>query len=260
MSSLNVLGCSLRIFLGEATSDCYLNAVVRKYCSGEDITPVPVKPPYLTKSLIEQIKIVMLQGKSLTSKHIYQVLLNEEFEIDQNFKLKIELENNDVDLSKASLLLNAEFISLPVRSQMTRFFHKLIYFEPEEAKVKNKTAICKLCDEPDISRNHIYFRCSKLFGIGREFMKILRILDPDYTEEEVLYLSVIDASLPQASWFIANTVFYISKNRENCSVSKYKAFLNTELETLKYSKFAEQSFVSSVGGFVELVGNTDGMV
>ena len=91
-------------------------------------------------------------------------------------------------------------------------------------------------------------------------MKILRILDPDYTEEEVLYLSVIDASLPQASWFIANTVFYISKNRESCSISKYKAFLNTELETLKYSKFAEQSFVSSVGGLVELVGNMDGMV
>ena len=79
------MGLFIKNLLGETTSDCYLNAVVRKYCSGEDITLVPVKPPNLTKSLIEQIKIVMLQGKSLTSKHIYQVLLNEEFEIDQNF-------------------------------------------------------------------------------------------------------------------------------------------------------------------------------
>ena len=201
----------------------------------------------------------MEKGKSLSTKQIYEVLVNNEFKIDQDFKLKIELERNDVDLSKAAQLLNAGFISLPVRSQMLRFFHKLIYFEPEESKIKNNTAICKLCDEPDITRNHIYFHCAKLFGIGREFMKILRILDPDYTEEEVLFLSVIDASLLQASWFIANTVYFISNNREGCSINKYKAFLGMELETLKYSKFADQPFVSSIGGLIELLGNMDGM-
>ena len=247
--------------MGEATSgqDCYLNAVVRKYCYDEEITPIPLKPPYLTKTLIKEIKNVIHQGKSLSTKDIYQVLINNEFGIDHDFKLKIELEYNNVDLSKASLLLNAQFISLPVRSLMLRFFHKLIYFEPEEGKVKNKTAICKLCDEPDIDRIHIYFKCSKLFGIGREFMKILRILDPDYTEEEVMFLSVIDASLPQASWFIANTICFISNNREACSISKYKAYLGMEFETLKYSKFADQSFVFSIGGLVDLVGNMDGM-
>ena len=193
----------------------------------------------------------------LSSKQIYKVLLKEEFQLTEDFRLKIEEENDKVDLQRASMIFTSKFISLAVRSQVFRFFHKLIYFEPEEAKVKNQTAFCKLCDEPYIRRAHIYFDCPKLYGIGRDFLKILRVLDPDYTEEEVMHLTQVDSSLPQGSWLIANTIYFISCNREKCDASRYKAFLNTELNTLRYSKHVDRETLCSFEVLVDLIGNMD---
>ena len=88
-------------------------------------------------------------------------------------------------------------------------------------------------------------------------MKILRVLDPDYTEEEVLYLTVIDRSLPQASWLIANTMYFIVNNRERCNMQNYKAFLKGELEVLERSQQADVDIVFSIKAIVECVGNLD---
>ena len=112
------------------------------------------------------------------------------------------------------MVFTSKFISLAVRSQVFQFFHKLIYFEPEEGKVKNKTAFCKLCDKPYIERSHIYFKCSKLLGIGRDFLKILRVLDPDYTEEEVMYLTQVDPTLPQGSKYYL--LYFMQQRKMRC--------------------------------------------
>ena len=252
----------IKNLLCEALSgdNCYLNAVIRKYCDGEDLTPAPVKPPYLTNSMVENIKLVRNHidgGKLLSTKCIYKVLLENEFSIYEDFKLRIEAEHPGVNLQKASLALNFKLVSLPARSNLFRCFHKLLYLEPEESKIKNRVAVCRLCDEQYITRNHIYFKCSKLYGIGRDFMKILRVLDPDYTEEEVLYLTVMDRSLPQASWLIANTMYFIVNNRERCNIQNYKAFLKGELEVLERSQQADVDIVFSIKAIVECVGNLD---
>ena len=181
--------------------------------------------------------------------------MKKEFGLGDDLKLKIERENTDIDLSKVAEVLNSRMIFLTTRSQLFRFFHKLIYFEPEEGKIKKRTAVCKLCDEQYITRTHIYFKCSKLYGIGRDFMKIMRIMDPHYSEEEVMHLSMVDPSMPQASWLIANTVTYISKNRDECNIPKYKAFLNTELQILKQSRYADQEAILSIEVFIDLIGS-----
>ena len=248
--------------MSEALSglNCYAYAVLRRYCFDENILPVPLKPPFMTNNMIEMIKLVLNSCDLLSSKQIYEVLFNNEFQLSDEFKLKIELEHNGVDLQLASMVFKSKFLSLAVRSQVFRFYHKLIYFEPEEAKIKNKTAFCKLCDEPFINRNHIYFNCPKLFGIGRDFLRILRVLDPDYTEEEVLYLSMIDPSLPQATWLIANTIFFISSNREGCDATRYRAFLSSELEILQYSRHVDPETLCSFKILVDLLGNMDEIV
>ena len=252
----------IKNFLSEATSghNCYAQGVLRRYCFDEDICPVPLKPPFLNSNMIQLIKLVLSSGEFLSSKQIYKVLLKEEFQLTKDFRLKIQEENDKVDLQRASMVFTSKFISLAVRSQVFWFFHKLIYFEPEEGKVKNKTAFCKLCDEPYIERAHIYFKCSKLFGIGRDFLKILRVLEPDYTEEEVMYLTRVDSSLPQGSWLIANTIYFISCNREKCDAARYKAFLNTELNTLRYSKHVDLETLGSFEVLVDLLGNMDEII
>ena len=249
----------VRNFLLEPNSgqNCYANAVFRKYCLEEEVSPIPVKPPFLNNNMIECIKLVSSKCKELSTKDAYKVLLDKEFAISEEFKYKIEQQNTEVDVQKVSVALNSKLISLPVRSLLFRFFHMLLYFEPEESKIRNTKAICKLCDEVDITRCHIYFRCSKLYGIGREFMRILRVLDPKFTEDDVLFLTAIDPSIPQTSWIIANSIFYISNNRERCSIPRYRAFLSTELETLKHSKQADPFFITSLEELVELVGVSD---
>ena len=90
-------------------------------------------------------------------------------------------------------------------------------------------------------------------------MKIMRIMDPHYSEEEVMHLSMVDPSMPQASWLIANTVTYISKNRDECNIPKYKAFLNTELQILKQSRYADQEAILSIEVFIDLIGSFDAL-
>ena len=91
-------------------------------------------------------------------------------------------------------------------------------------------------------------------------MRILRVLDPDYTEEEVLYLSTIDPSLPQATWLIANTIFFISSNRERCDATRYRAILSSESEILQYSRHVDPETLCSFKILVDLLGNMDEIV
>ena len=83
------------------------------------------------------------------------------------------------------------------------------------------------------------------------------MLDPDYTEEDLLYLSTIYPSLPPATWSIANTIFYISSNREGCDATRYRAFLSSELKTLQYSRHVDPVTLCSFKILVDLLGNMD---
>ena len=79
-----------------AEVNLYINAVIRKYCEEEDVSPTPLKPPFLTDSIILSIKYVIKNVKQLNSKNIYKALLHKEFDRSVDFKLKSEESNNRV--------------------------------------------------------------------------------------------------------------------------------------------------------------------
>ena len=97
--------------------------------------------------------------------------------------------------------------------------------------------MCKQCGEQDIDRIDLYFKCENVESIGKMFLKILRIFDPQYTFEEILDFKGKEEH-PQLYWFIAMTLFYIDKNRRRCSTEMYRAYLCSELDILKMFRYA----------------------
>ena len=128
-----------------------------------------------------------------------------------------------------------------VRSHIWKIVHRMEHSEIEEAKVKLISTSCKYCGEQDIDRIHLYFKCEKVESIGKMFLKILRIFDPQYTFEEILDFKGKEEH-PQLYWFIAMTLFYIDKNRR-CSTEMYRAYLCSELDILKMSRYANDEML-----------------
>ena len=110
---------------------------------------------------------------------------------------------------------------------------------------------CKYCGEQDIDRVHLYFQCERVISVGKIFLKVLRIFDPQYTFEEVLDFKGKEEH-PQLYWFIALTLFYIDKNKR-CSSELYRAFLWSELETLKMSKHVNDEMLLVMNVMLELL-------
>ena len=201
----------IKNFLNEAASNCHASALLKKYCYEEDVHPTPWRPLYLTDALISKIKLVCRKLTSgITTQNIYKILLNEEFSIDETLTLKIEMKNPMLCLEKFVEVNKSKLLSQPVRSFSWKLFHNLLFVETEEARIKNRSPICSTCGETDIDQIHIYFRCPKLKGIGQILMKILKIFDPEFSEEEVLAFQ-LQNEFPQANWVTLNTLFYIYK-------------------------------------------------
>ena len=134
---------------------------------------------------------------------------------------------------------------------MWKIVHRIQYSDIEEAKVKLISPSCKYCGEQGINRVHLYFQCERVVSVGKIFLKVLRIFDPQYSFEEVLQFKGKEEH-PQLYWFISLTLFYIDKNRR-CSIELYKAFLWSELETLKRSKHANDEMLIVMKLMLELL-------
>ena len=76
----------------------------------EEVIPKPVEPPYMTKSMIANIRLVLQETTSLETKNIYKILLRKELNIDADFRLKIESNNDDFEISNAMRLINSKVV------------------------------------------------------------------------------------------------------------------------------------------------------
>ena len=228
---------------------------MRKYCKDEDVIPIPVKPNYLDNRLITIIKLVLGKVEQLSTKNIYNTLLENEFNIAEDFKLRIEFLYEDFCLQNILHFTNGRVISLPVRSTMWKLIHRIKFSEIEEAKVKLSNPVCKICDEEDIDRIHIYFECEKVLDIGKNFLRVLRVYDPQYTFKEILEFKGKEEH-PQLYWFIALTLYYVDTNRRRGNLDLYRAFMWSEFETLKLSKFADEVMLTAINIMLELLGDS----
>ena len=242
----------IKNFLEESITNIYLDAVVRKYCLDEDVWPVPVRPHYLDKRLITTIKLVLGSTLRISTKDIYNVLIREEFNIDEDFKLRIESVYSEFSIRSILEFTHSKFIPISVRSHMWKVIHRIEYSEIEEAKVKLGSPICKQCGELDIERIHLYFQCERVINIGQIFLKVLRIFDSQYTLEEVLEFKALEEH-PPIYWFIALTLYFIDKNKKRCNADLYKAFMWSELETLRRSKQANEDILIGASIMLELL-------
>ena len=243
----------IKNILEDTHTNLYLDAVVRKYCKSEDIYPVPVKPSYMDARLISKIKLVLSKNsEKLSTRNIYQVLMRDEFHITTDFKLRIESLYDDFSLQSSFQFTLSKVIPVSVRSHMWKLIHRIRYSEIEEAKIKLTITTCKICGEVDVDRIHLYFKCEKMKSIGDIFTRVLRVFDPQYSLEEVIEFKAMDEH-PQLFWFIALTMYYIDENRKKVNCELYKAFMWSEFETLKMTKYADDEILMSINILLELL-------
>ena len=178
--------------------------------------------------------------------------MKNEFNITEDFHMRIQEVYNDFSLSSALQFTYSKIISLPVRSHMWKLIHRIQFSEFEEAKVKLKSPSCRNCGEENIERIHSYFQCDRVADVGRKFIRVLRVFDPHYSYEEILNFKGKEEH-PQLFWFIANTLFYIDKNRRRCNGDLYSAYMRSELETVRLSTFEDEDMQISLQIMVELL-------
>ena len=89
-------------------------------------------------------------------------------------------------------------------------------------------------------------------SIGEIFIRVLRVFDPQYSLEEVIEFKAKDEH-PQLFWFIALTMYYIDKNRKRGNCELYKAFMRSEFETLRMTKYADDEILMSINILLELL-------
>ena len=242
----------IKNLLEESLTNIYLDAVVRKYCLDEDVLPTPVRPVYLDNRLVSAMKTVLGSIQRVSTKSIYDVLLKDEFSNNENFQLRIELVYDDFSLQNILEFTRSKLIPTTVRSHMWKIIHKIEFSEIEEARVKLISPSCNICGEFDIDRIHLYFKCEKVVNIGLLFLRVLRVFDPLYSLEEILEFKGKEEH-PQLYWFISLTLFYIDKNRKKCTTDLYKAYMWSELETLRMSKYASEDMLLALKIMLELL-------
>ena len=81
---------------------------------------------------------------------------------------------------------------------------------------------------------------------------MLRVFDPQYSHKEILNFKGKEEH-PRLFWFIANTLFYTDKNRKRCNGDLFSAYMRSESETVRLSKFADDDMQTSLQIMVELL-------
>ena len=178
--------------------------------------------------------------------------MKNEFNITEDFHMRIEKVYNNFSLNSTLQFTNSKIISLPVRSHMWKMIHRIQFTEIEEAKVKLRSPSCRICGEEDIERIHLYFQCDGVTDIGRKFLRVLRVFDPQYSQEEIMNFKGKEEH-PQLFWLIANTLYFIDKNRRRCNADLYSAYMRSELEVARLSKFADDDMQTILQIMVELL-------
>ena len=168
----------IKNLLDKTNNNIYIDAVIRKFCKDEDVSPVPVKPYYLDKRLISTLKLVLGSIHSYSTKNIYRLLMKNELNITVDFHMKIEDVYNDFSLNSALQFTNLKIISLQVRSYMWKLIHRIQFTEIKEVKVKLISPSCRSCGEENIDIIHLYFHCDRVDDIGRRFLRVLWVFDP----------------------------------------------------------------------------------
>jgi len=108
--------------LKDAEVNLYTNAVIQKYCEEEELSPVPLRPPFLTDALISNIKFVIGNVKKINSRNIYKALLLKEFDRSIDFKLKAEERNNNFK-ENALRVINSKLVSISIYGDSFITFH-----------------------------------------------------------------------------------------------------------------------------------------
>ena len=197
--------------------------------------------------------MVLQNCKSITTQKIYQLLLYKEMLIEEDFKLKVQIENQNLDAECARSLVASKLLSLRARDTIWKHFHNVIYDDIMKGKITNSAPICKLCSESGVDRIHIYFSCEKLNGCGREFMNVLKNVS-QISEEDIVDLNLSEES-SHVTWFVSNYVFYVVNKREKCSPTLFKQHLLTEFETIKKSKHSDDILVAGLQAMINLFGH-----
>ena len=243
----------IKNLIKEAEVNLYMNAVFRKYCEEEDLSSVPLKPPFLTDSLVSSIKYVITNVKQLNSKSIYKALLLKEFDRSIDFKLRAEERNNNFK-ENAVRVINSKIVSIDVRSYLWRLVHDISYLETDIMKIEKSNVKCRVCQVVNVEREHLLLTCDRLSGVGSALIKTLHVFNPRYTEGDVLMID-LDDDFPQVDWFVANALFYISKNRDNINKDKMLSYLQSTRETLIRSKYCDDNLRLSTQLTIELFEN-----
>ena len=138
-----------------------------KYCLDEEVVSTPVRP--VDNRLILTMKIVLGSTKRISTKGIYNVILKNEFSINENFQ---NFAYNDFSLRNILEFTCSKLIPINVRSHMWKIIHRIEFSEIKEAKVKLVSPSCKIYDKLDISRVYLYIQCEKVMNIGILFLKV----------------------------------------------------------------------------------------
>ena len=122
-----------------------------------------------------------------------------------------------------------------------------------KAKIQNSTAVCRLCTEVDVDKVHVYFSCVKYKGCGRDFMQLLRAQSQNqFTEEDILNMR-IGIQTPLLAWLVGNHLHFVINSREKCDSANFKVYLSSELETLRRTKYCDESFARDLMLMVERI-------
>ena len=101
---------------------------------------------------------------------IYQVLIRNEFDINENFKLRIESVHDGFSLPSILEFTHYKVVPVCVRS------HRIEYSEIEEAKVKLSSPLCKQCGEPKAQTEPNY---SAEYSVDSKFR--LRLTETEFS-------------------------------------------------------------------------------
>ena len=168
-------------------------------------------------------------------------------------ELKIETKN---DLTNAMRLVNSKVISLHARNFLWKHMHRIFMYEWEDKTNKGRIA-CKSCELENIGIDHL-FKCDMLNDVGNKLVKVLKVFDPGIKHEEILALNLSVGHL-QADWLLSNMLYFIANNRRRCNLENCLAFLLSEFEVLKRSKFCNEELELSVQITIELLNNENNM-
>ena len=221
-----------------------------------EFEPVPIRPHYMTDDLISKIKLVLQSGTLLNTKCIYGILLSEHLNIGGDFKLKVEIDNPDLNTQNAVSLVTSKLLSVNVRTIVWKYFHNVIHDDLRESRIKNSIPICKLCLETGIDRVHIYYTCPKYKGCGRRLLEVMKTFDQDLREDDLVNLRIGDNTL-DLMWIASNYLYFVIEYRENCTPQQFQQFLLKEFAIFKRSKFCDETLSTSLELMINLFGNLD---